>query len=116
MSLQQQIQREIDEEARIDRLIEKKRHKILRFPENRKYRFVDNKNKAHAFLVIDRNELTKYGILAYEEEETITKLESAPNISIFPLRNTNPRDSIRSTVGSIRSGLIPYSDITINNS
>ena len=45
MSLQQQIQREIDEEARIERLIEKKKQKILKLPQNRKYRLWQPKIK-----------------------------------------------------------------------
>ena len=116
MSLQQQIQREIDEEARIDKRIENLKKKILRRPGNRKYRFVDTKDKAHAFLVFDRAYLSKYSIISYEEDETITKLESNPMFTIFPIRNTNPRDSRTATNGDIRANLTPISKLTTPNS
>ena len=37
MSLQQQIQREIDEAAKMERFLEKKKLKILKLPKNRCY-------------------------------------------------------------------------------
>ena len=115
MSLQQQIQREIDEQARIERLIEKKKHKVLKYPENRKYRLTDSKDKAHAFLVFNRADLTTFGILSDEDEELVCKLEGEPTIHIFPLRNTNPRDSQRATKGSIRATMIPTNNIKIQD-
>ena len=113
--LLQQIQREMEEEARLERFIEKRKHKILKLPENRRYRLVDSKDKAHAFLVIDRNELDKYSIFANEDDEVITKMEESSDLYVFPLRNTNPRDSKKSTAGYIRSTLIPTNYINIQN-
>ena len=112
MSLRQQIQREIDEEARIEKLIEKKRQKILKLPENRKYRFVATKDKTHAFLIIDRYDITRYSILTNEDDAAIARMEARPNIH----KNTNPRDSLKTTAGSIRSVLIPNNRINIQNS
>ena len=59
MSLQQQIQREIDEAAKIQRFIEKKKLKILKLPKNRCYELVNSEDKADALLIINRKDFTK---------------------------------------------------------
>ena len=74
------------------------------------------KDKAHAFLFIDRYDLTRYGILTNEDDVAIARMEASPNIHMFPLKNTNPRDSLKTTAGSIRSVLIPNNRINIQNS
>ena len=116
MSLLQQIQREINEEARIERFIEKKKLKILKLPQNRCYKLVDSKDKAAAFLIFTSKDFSRHSILANEDKEAVTKLEASPNVYLFPLRNTNRKDSKRTTTGTIRSTLIPASYVTINNS
>ena len=113
MSLQQQIQREIDEAAKMERFLEKKKLEILKLPKNRCYELVNSKDKADAFLIFNSKDFTKYTILAYkkEEEEKIIELESSPNIFLFLLRNTNRRDVKRTTQGTIKSTLIPISKL-----
>ena len=113
MSLQQQIQREIDEAAKMERFLEKKKLKVLKLPKNRCYELVNSKDKADAFLIFNSKDFTKYTILAYkkEEEEKIIELESSPNIFLFLLRNTNRRDVKRTTHGTIKSTLIPISKL-----
>ena len=113
MSLQQQIQREIDEQVRIEKLIEKKKLKILRLPKNRCYKLTDTKDKADAFIIFNTNDLTKYNILSHtkDEEENIITLENSPNIYMYPLRHTNRRDTKSTINGVIKSNLIPASSI-----
>ena len=112
MSLQQQIQREIDEAAKMERFLEKKKLKILKLPKNRCYELVNSKDKADAILIFNSKDFTKYTILAYKkEEEKIIELESSPNIFFFLLRNTNRRDVKRTTQGTIKSTLIPISKL-----
>ena len=112
MSLQQQIQREIDEAAKMERFIEKKKLKILKLPQNRCYELVNSEDKADAILILNSKNFTKYTILAYKkEEEKIIELESSPNIFFFLLRNKNRRDVKRTTQGTIKSTLIPISKL-----
>ena len=66
MSLLQQIQREIDEEAKIEKRIEKIKNKFLKQPCNRNLRLVNSKDKAHAYLVLNRNDLSNYYVVSME--------------------------------------------------
>ena len=69
MSLQQQIQREIDEEARIDRVIEAYKKKFLKMKCNRKYKITNNKKEANMLIIFDRTDVTKYNMVLYDEKD-----------------------------------------------
>ena len=108
MSLQQRIQREIDEEARIDKRIEALKKHFLRQHANKKYRIVSTRKEADAILFFNRTNLTKYNIMLNEDinEETKEVLESCehnPYITLVFLKNKNPHDAKLATCGDIRS-------------
>ena len=113
MSLQQQIQREIDEEARIEKRIENLKKKFFKKPQNRKFRLVESKDKAHAYLVLNRNDLSTYHVVSKEEDKTLSKCENTPGLVVFLLRNTNPHDSKNTTNGDIRKNLTPTSRLKV---
>ena len=112
MSLQQQIQREIDEEARIEK-IEKR---FFRNPLNRKYRKVKSRDEAHAILVFDRHNLSKYYIIINKEDAAITNCERDPNMVLIFLKSTNPHDVTNGIIGDIKQNHIPNNVIKGGNS
>ena len=105
MSLHQQIQREINERAKIERLVEKKKKKVLNQPQNRCFRLIDNKDDADAFLIFNLIDVTIYTIVL-NNKNTVEELEKYQDAFIYPLRNTNRRDSKNATKGNITSNLI----------
>ena len=106
MSLHQQIQREINERAKLESLIEKKKKKVLKLPQNRCFRLIDNPNIADAFLIFNPDDVTVYTI-TLNNKDTARELEAYPDAFVYPLRNTNRRDSKNATKGNIRSNLTP---------
>ena len=113
MATLQQIEEEIQREVRIEKRIENIKNKFLKH--NRKYRLVETKDKAHAFLVLNRNDLSTFHLIS-DEEETISKLENTPELVVFLLKNTNPHDSRKTTNGDIRKKLTPSARITTQKS
>ena len=63
MSLIQQIQREIDEEARIDKKIELYKKKFLKQNSNKKYKIITTRKDADIIVVFDRTNMTTYDIV-----------------------------------------------------
>ena len=116
MSLQQQIQREIDEEARIDRRIEKIKKRFFKNPINRKYREAKSKDDAHAILIFERNNLSKYSIVLNKEDLAITHCERDPGMVLIYLKSTNPHDTMTGVIGDIRQNHIPNDVIKGGNS
>ena len=111
MSLQQ-IQREINEHAKMEKYIEKKKIKALRRPENRCFKEIQDHNTADAFLMFNTNRLPQHSILPYNKE-TYQYLQTQSNIYLFPLRNTNKKDTKKSTNGIIVSTLMPDTSIKV---
>ena len=102
MSLQQQIQREIDEEARIDRKIELFKKKFLKQKSNRKYTITPTRKDANMIIVFDRTNVTKYDIVFNDEtEEALKSCETNPRYTMICLKNKNPRDTRLNTIGDI---------------
>ena len=103
MSLQQQIQREINEEARIDKRIESFKKRLMKLHCNRKYRIIPNNKGADAMIVFNRNNLSKYNIVLYEENnETLATIENNPKYTLIFLKNKNPHDAKLSTYGDLK--------------
>ena len=50
---------------------------------------VESKDKAHAYLVLNRNDLSTYHVVSKEEDKTLSKCENTPGLVVFLLRNTN---------------------------
>ena len=107
MSLQQQIQREMNDYAKLEKYLEKRKKRILRFPENKCFKEISDPDNADAFLIFNIERLPDY-ILYPNTEGALECLREASNQYIFfPLRNTNRRDTKSTTRGSIISNLIP---------
>ena len=97
MSLQEQIQREIEQEAKLDKIIEKR---IKDYSRN--YRVVPVREEADAVLIFNREKIYEYGFYLISEEGN-TILDMAPeNIKLIYLKNRNPRDSKKATHGRIK--------------
>ena len=102
MSLQQQIQREIDEEARIDKKIEFFKKKFLKQNSNRKYTISPTRKDASIILLFDLTNVTKYDIvLNNETDEALKSSETNPRYTMICLKNKNPRDTRLNTIGDI---------------
>ena len=102
MSLQQQIQREIDEEARIDRKIESFKKSFLKYKSNRKYTITPTRKDANIIIVFDRTNVSKYDIVFNDEsDESLKRCETNPRYTMVCLKNKNPRDTRSNTLGDI---------------
>ena len=103
MSLIQQIQREIDEEVRIGKFIEKFKKRFLKAKRNRKYKFVSTKKEADMVVVFDKLNLDKYYvILNREDDQGLIHAETNPQYTLLYLKNTNTRDTKLNTMGELR--------------
>ena len=103
MSLQQQIQEEIQREAFIDKRIENIKKRFFKQPANRKYRIVSTRKEADSVLLFDRTDLTKYSMfLCGEHNEVLEMCDNEPTITKIYLKNKNPHDAKASTYGDIR--------------
>ena len=103
MSLQQQIEREMQQEAKIDKYIDALVKRVLK--ENRQYRLINDRKNSDAILVFSRYDLTTYNIVLNDNKSK--NLDEAirisnNNVKIFYLKNKNPRDSKNSTLGQIK--------------
>ena len=104
MSLQQQIQREMQQEARIDKAIDGIMKRLLKQNENKKYRIVYNRKHANAMFVFNRSDLSNYSfILNDEDNEKLNKIVYDNRVRVIYLKNTNPHDSKNSTIGDIKN-------------
>ena len=102
MSLQQQIEEEIQREVKIDKRIAGIVKRILKYKENNKYRIVSTRKEADAILVFIRSDLTRYNIVLNEENnEHLNSYEHDDRISMIFLKNKNPHDGKKATVGDI---------------
>ena len=98
MSLQQQIQREIDENAKIDKAIEKKCKRLIKKNYNNYY-IVEKRENAHAFLVFFRKNLSIHHFCLNERNEAVDFALSDTSVTIFFLRCNNPKDGKRVAFG-----------------
>ena len=100
MSLQRQIEEEMQREAAIDKKIENIKKRFLRQRSYGKYLVVYTRKESDAVLFFDRSDLTSYNILL--NEEIISEYEDDPRFTMVFLKNKNPRDARTSTYGDIR--------------
>ena len=102
MSLQQQIQREIDEEARIDKKIENFKKHFLKRKANRKYIITETRKESHIIIIFDRENMARYDIFYNnEKDEQLNRCETNPRYTMLYLKNRNPRDTKSNTIGDI---------------
>ena len=102
MSLQLQIEQEIQREAKIDKRIDSIVKRILKYSENRKYRIVTRRKDADAVIVFIRSDLSKYNIVLNEENnEHLNNHEHDARITMIFLKNKKPHDSKKATLGDI---------------
>ena len=102
MSLQQ-IQREIQQEGEIDKKIDSMVKRILKQKSNNKYRVVSTKKDSDVALVFVRSNLSKYHIVSTSNNEDIEWFENDNRITLIYLKNRNPHDSKRCTIGDIKN-------------
>ena len=104
MSLQQQIQREMQQEAKIDKTINNIVKRLLKLPDYKKYRIINDRKNSDAILVFNRYDLTTYNIALNDNKSK--NLDEAIRISnnanFFYLKNKNSHDSKNSTLGQIK--------------
>ena len=101
MSLQQ-IQREMEREARIDRAIEKKFKKLLKTSMYKRYCTVERREIADALIVFFHFNLNIYHF-CLNDEKALGFAVTDPRLTIFFLRSKNPHDAKRIAIGDIRS-------------
>ena len=102
LQLQRQIQEEIDREAEIDRKIESMVKKFLK--RNKQCYRVPELNGCHAVLFYFRDDLTRYHIKLYiEENEAFKKLHELRGLSFFYLKNKNTHNVKLHTNAFIRT-------------
>ena len=90
--LRQQIQNEIDREAKIDRMIEAKTKKFFR--KNKQFYRVDQMEDYDAILIFSRDDLTKYQIyLKVEIENCTDRLDILPRVTLIYIKNKNKHDN-----------------------
>ena len=108
MSLQQQVEEEMQREARIDQRIEKLTKLFFREPSNRKYKVHPSKKGADAVLIFERKDTVKYSMFLYKEgDKNIELCLANPSlVTLVFLKDKNQHDAKRSTYGHIKS-LIP---------
>ena len=91
--LRQQIQNEIDREAKIDRLIEAKIKKF--FKKNKQFYRVDQMEDYDAILIFSRDDLTKYQIYLKVEiiKNCFDRLDVLPRVTLVYIKNKNKHDN-----------------------
>ena len=90
--LRQQIQNEIDREAKIDRMIEAKTKKF--FKKNKQFYRVGQMEDYDAILIFSRDDLTKYQIyLKVEIENCTDRLDILPRVTLIYIKNKNKHDN-----------------------
>ena len=104
MSLRQQIEEEMQREAKIDKIIESIKRRFLKQQVNRKYRIVSTRKEADAILIFNRNDISNYSfVLNADWAEETAQIISLNSSTVFYLKNRNPRDSKTSTLGDIKN-------------
>ena len=108
LQLQRQIQEEIDREAKIDRKIESMVKKFLK--ENKQFYRIPELNSCDAVLFFLRNDLTRYHIKLYiEENKAFKKLHELRGITFVYLKNKNTHNTKLHTNAFIRNST-PFKD------
>ena len=106
--LRQQIQEEIDREAKIDQAIESMVKKFLKH--NKQFYRVPELNGCDAVLFYFRDDLTRYHIKLYTEgNEAFKKIHELRGISFVYLKNKNTHNVKLHTRAFIRSST-PFKD------
>ena len=90
--LRQQIQNEIEREAKIDRMIEAKVKKF--FKKNKQFYRVDETKDHDAILIFSRDDLTKYQIYLKVEIKNYTdRLDQLQRVTLIYIKNKNKHDN-----------------------
>ena len=107
MSLQVQIQREMQREAKIDKTIERLLKIFLKQPGNKKYKTIPSKKGADAVLIFERLDIVKYSMFLCDENNEFLEecIENPSLVTLVFLKNKNPHDARSITYGDIRSTL-----------
>ena len=107
MSLQQQIEEEMQREARIEKIIAKEMKKFFfRNPANKQFAIQPTKEGADAFIIFKHSNLYNYRVCIFsgkDDDRELDQLRQTPGFSIVFLKNKNNHDSLRTTYGFSKS-------------
>ena len=110
----QTLQREIQQEAKIDKAIDGIVNKWLKV--NRNYRKVNSRKNATALLIFIRSDLSRYSFGFNEENnETLDRYEQDDRLTVIFLRNRNPHDCNKTTIGHINRNTSASKKFYTNN-
>ena len=106
LTLRQSIEREQQEEERLNKRIELFKKKFLKQRAYRKYKLVPNIEEADIIILLKRNKLSEFAIMVNNNKnEEILSEEGKKVYEIFYLKNKNPRDGKLNTIGDFYSGI-----------
>ena len=95
-----EIQQEMQQEAKIDKAIDAKVNKWLKT--NKAYRKADSRKDATALLIFIRANLSRYNFVFNEKNnETLDLYEHDEKLTVIFLKNKNPHDNNKTTLGQI---------------
>ena len=104
------MQEEIECEAEIDRIINSKLRRFLKH--NKQFIRVDTKEECTAIIIFNRDDLSKYNMFLYKDQEPIIRdLETYDRITVFYLKNKNKHDVKKHTSAYIKNR-VPYKNST----
>ena len=97
-------------EAEIDRIINSKLRRFLKH--NKQFIRVDTKEECIAIIIFNRDDLSKYNMFLYKDQEPIIRdLETYDRITTFYLKNKNKHDVKKHTSAYIKNR-VPYKNST----
>ena len=104
------LNEEMKREAEIDRIINSKLRRFLKH--NKQFIRVDTKEECTAIIIFNRNDLSKYNMFLYKDQEPIIRdLETHDRITAFYLKNKNKHDVKKHTSSYIKNR-VPYKNST----
>ena len=109
MSLQQSIEREIQQEAMKDREIEVFKKKFLRKFFTKKYKLVNTRKEASIIIIYDRvNSDTLRFHVHDEKSEELNSYEEDSRYTLIYLKYKNPRDTKATAMGDVKRMSLTY--------
>ena len=104
------LNEEMKREAEIDRIINSKLRRFLKH--NKQFIRVDTKEECTAIIIFNRDDLSKYNMFLYKNQEPIIRdLETHDRITAFYLKNKNKHDVKKHTYSYIKNR-VPYKNST----
>ena len=89
-------------EGEIDREIERMIKLFFTMKANKKYRIVSTKKDSDMFMIFKRSDLLRYHLVVTDTEEGKELYENDNSYTIVYLKNKDPRDPLKSTLGDVK--------------